>query len=81
MWPTFFARLSNPDFDSITQDIALEFREHGKHAGQGSPAGGGHVERLRQRYEADGGLKLVVAAITLSNCVFRAMVNRVSTVT
>jgi hypothetical protein len=49
----FLTRLSDAGLNAIPQDIALEFREHGEHAGKGSPPGGGHVERLRQRYEAD----------------------------
>jgi len=49
----FLTRLRDTGLDSITQDVALEFREHGEHAGQGSAAGGGHAERLRERYEAD----------------------------
>lgn len=53
MRSAFLARLGDAGLDAIAQDIALEFREHGEHAGQGSAAGGGHVERLGQRYEAD----------------------------
>jgi hypothetical protein len=56
----FLARLGDAGLDAIAQDIALEFREHGEHAGQGSAAGGGHVERLRERYEADSnGMELL----------------------
>jgi len=52
MGTTFFACLGDARFHAIPQDVALEFREHGEHAGQGSAAGGGHVERLSQGCEA-----------------------------
>ena len=60
MRSSLFARLGDAGFHAISQDVALEFREHGEHAGQGSAAGGGHVERLGQRYEADSnGMELL----------------------
>jgi hypothetical protein len=56
----FLASLGNAGFHPVPQDIALEFREHGEHAGEGSPPRGGHVERLRQRHEADSdGMELL----------------------
>jgi len=60
MRSAFLTRLGDPGLHTIPQDIALEFREHGEHAGEGSAARGGHVERLRQRYKADSnGMELL----------------------
>ena len=53
MGTTLFACLGDARFHAIPQDIALEFRKHGEHAGEGSSAGGRHVESLCQRHEAD----------------------------
>src|SRR5450631_2370704 len=45
--------LCDPSLDAISQNVAFELREDGKHAGQGAPTGRGQVERLRERDEAD----------------------------
>jgi hypothetical protein len=34
MRTSFLARLGNPSFDAITQDVAFELSKYGKHAGE-----------------------------------------------
>ena len=48
-----FARLGDPRFDALSQDVALEFRKDGEHAGERSTARGGHVQCFRKRDESD----------------------------
>src|ERR1035438_9202090 len=53
MGTSFLARLGNPGFDAITQDVALELSKYGEHAGECTAPGRGHIKRLGQRYEPD----------------------------
>jgi hypothetical protein len=61
--PTFLARLRDPGIHPIAYDVALEFGENGEHARESSAAGGGHIERLGERDEADAdGIELLQSA-------------------
>jgi hypothetical protein len=46
MRPSLLACLSDSGLDAVAQNVALELREDGQHAGQGAPTGGGQVQRL-----------------------------------
>jgi len=48
-----FASLGDAGFDAISQDVALELRKDGEHAGERSTARGGHVQCFRKRDKAD----------------------------
>jgi hypothetical protein len=53
MRPSLLACLSDPRSDAVTENIALELSEDGQHSGQGAPAGGGQLQGLGERHEAD----------------------------
>ena len=48
MRPSFLARLSDAGSHAVPENIALELREDGEHAGESAAAGRGHIERLAQ---------------------------------
>jgi hypothetical protein len=53
VWPAFLARLSDPGFNPVAENISFEFSKDREHACQRSAAGRGQVERFAQRDEAD----------------------------
>ena len=53
MRATLFACLCDSGLHAIAEDVPLEFGEDREHAGQGSAARRGQVERLAERDEAD----------------------------
>jgi hypothetical protein len=63
MRPAFLSGLGNPRFHTISQDVALELGEYGKHAGQGAATRGRHIKRLGKRDKSNAdGIELLQAA-------------------
>jgi hypothetical protein len=63
VWPAFLARLSDPGFNPVAENISFEFSKDREHACQRSAAGRGQVERFAQRDEADVQVMRVPAVV------------------
>jgi hypothetical protein len=53
VWPAILARLSDPGFHPVAQDIAFELGKNREHASQSPAAWRSQVERFAQRHEAN----------------------------